>query len=1092
MEVKTGKKSLFAGIKTLPTIKKAPLPSGPAISLMAPVGNVTVNKNKDSILTENAVKEAKLPLLNISKSSVSLYSYEEMLRIGPIKITNQSMEGNNSVNDPRMGVLSLSAQCQYCSKIDCPGHYGLIDFKQTPIYNPAFIRKIVSVLSCVCNSCSGLLISEDLMKHSGVFKIGIEKRLETLEKLCEVRLCLNNKRPSAGGDIMPCKKNPKFVTKELEERGNIFYKLRDDKDSKEHPLDIEGINTILSHISVKDCHLLGFSTYHRQLTPEASLRYLDKVLPKTLELYSLAGHRTKPYEETLAVLDSLTELVLKEQLGYPVGNHPRNMILRAVLVPPVIARPPVYGGGTMHHDQLTGVYISIVKKADAASKGQSTDLYSTIRQLIHKTQDAKKIGTRDFLSIVERIQGKYALLRGLLMGKRNDYCARTVAGPDSSLKFGQISLPESWASSLTKRVKVTHFNRDSLEKLLQEDKITHIILAKSGLKKFYNSKSGYKLQIGDSVERHLQTGDRVVVNRQPTLHRQSMMGYEVILKNIFTIGLHLSYTSPMNCDFDGDENNTWSPRDFEVEAETEILLNVKNNIMSSEQNRPIMGLVMNSITGSYLLTEDKTMVKDNLFRVLIGMVTNKEVLGTLYSRLIKYGIHPRSGKAVFSAMLPEDFYYNYAGVLIMEGVVVKGRLRKTHVGASHRSIIQELHKNYGQQRTADFFTDSSWIINKWLIERGFSVGISDMINLDRDPNTGEEFDKNKRIIDRELAEIYVGLEALGGKVDDPIEETYRQTQIKSLVNRAGGIGMRLAKEVLSGDNSIGIMTDQDGKGAGTKGSAANIGQMMGSVGQQNYHGERLKATLSGGRRLLPAFDLDDMNPEAHAFIPESFFQGLSPESLFFLQAGGREGVLDTALKTSESGAIQHKMVKALENVVVGYDGSIRNTIGTLFSPMYNAGYDIGEMVAVKTVGKPNLSSFVDIESIVSELNVKRGWVPESVDKLATSRRVKTVETILPTKEKEFVKSIKKPFDINEPVDNSARPVRITKFEKARIVGTRAMQLSNNAVPLVDIGDEIDFVSIAIKEYETGELPIYVIRKFADGTTRIIYPTLENI
>lgn len=1081
MDVKAGKPSILAGIKGLQAAKQKPsLVPTQAIPLLAPAKNaITItNKNRDEILLENAKKEEKLPLLRISKSVISLYSYEEMQRIGPIRITNQSFEGNNSVNDPRMGVVSLAMPCQYCSKIDCPGHYGLIDFKNTPIYNPAFIRKVVSVLSCVCNSCSGLLMSEDLIEHNGIFKMGIEKRLESIESLAKGRGCLNNKQPTGGGEITSCRKNPTYVTKEVEKKGTIVYKIGGD--TKEHPMDIEGVNTILNHISVRDCYTMGFLTYHRQFSTADILRHLDKVSPQILEMYNLSGHRSRPFEEVLCTLDSLTELVLKEQLNFPTGNHPRNMILRGVLVPPVIARPPVSGAGSMYHDQLTHIYIAIVKEAEAAGKGLVTELYETVRQMIFNP-DKKKMGMRDYMSVVERFQGKYALLRGLLMGKRNDYCGRTVAGPDTTLRFGEISVPDSWASSLLKHIKVTHFNIQELRRLLKKGEITYITPAGTNLKRFYDPKSNYQLKVGDTVDRWLQDGDRLVVNRQPTLHRQSMMGYTARRVKRKTIGSHLSYTSPMNCDYDGDENNAWSPRDFEVEAETEVLLNVKNNIMSSEQNRPIMGMVMNSITGSYLLTDDRTFVRDNLFRELMNMISHKEPLRTLYSRLSKYGVHPRSGKAVFSALLPEDFFYEHKGVLILEGVLVSGRLRKAHVGASHRSIIQELYKRYGPERTSIFFTDCPWVINKWIMERGFSVGILDMINLEIDPVTGEEYDKNKRVLEKELAKVYVKLEALGDKLDDPIEEMYRQNKIKNLVNTAEGVGKKLASEVLSGDNSIGIMTD---KGAGTKGAVANIGQMMGSVGQQYYRGERLKATLTGGRRLLPAFDLDDMNPEAHAFIPQSFYEGISPEGLFFLQAGGREGVLDTSLKTSESGAIQHKMIKALENVVIGYDGSIRNTIGTLFAPMYNAGYDIGEMIAVDTAGLPDLSSFVDVKALVSELNVKRGWIPEKVQK--NIKPFETEETILDITE-EYVNT---PGPVTVALPSG--PMKITKYEKARILGARAIQLSNNAVPLVDTEGETDFVKIALKEFASGKLDIYVVRKFADGSFEKVYPTLENI
>jgi DNA-directed RNA polymerase subunit K/omega len=312
----------------------------------------------------------------------------------------------------------------------------------------------------------------------------------------------------------------------------------------------------------------------------------------------------------------------------------------------------------------------------------------------------------------------------------------------------------------------------------------------------------------------------------------------------------------------------------------------------------------------------------------------------------------------------------------------------------------------------------------------------------------------------------------------------------------------LAKEVLSGDNSIGIMTDQ---GAGTKGGIANIGQMMGSVGQQFYRSQRLKPTITGGKRLLPTYDNNDTNPEANAFIPVSFFTGLNPQGLFFLQAGGREGILDTALKTAETGAMQHRMIKAFENIIIGYDGSIRNTIGTMFSPMYNSGYDIGEMMAVDSLGKQDFSSFIDIKSLVAELNVKRGWVPRKVDDLVIVPQRQDVlseinvrlENVLIPPAPNYVKGpvvsdTTINYNIKDPVVRSGPVIKITKYEKARIIGTRATQLSNNAPPLVNLGTEVDPVKIALMEYEAGVIDLYIVRRFPDGSHQKVWPRLDNI
>ena len=1110
--------------RAAPTIRLGQKSEGPirlpgaGIKVMAGPENAVIitRKERDDILAETSRKEAELPLLTIVRSVISLYSWEDLQGIGgQILINNAQRSGPGSVNDPRMGVVNLNVACQFCGQVDCPGHYGLIRFGNgVMIYNPATIRELIYVLTCVCQDCGGLLIPEDLVYRQGFTHLSYDRRLPEMSAYCKDHECLRQKPQIGGGGVLPCTKNPVYVATDIQEKGEVTFKVpgKDTKKvTKEDPtliLPITEVEEILNNISIRDAWLLGFPSFHRQYFYSDILKRLDKLPETTLKEYGLLRgeetqrqtHRQMHHDEVMNILDNLDGEILKKKLKFPTGSHPRNMIMHGILVPPLIARPPVIEGGATHHDQLTMMYIAIVNKAmavegrgDGRTKVSPIELYTVVKQLLFKTE-GKKMGTHDVLSIVERIQGKSALLRGLLMGKRTNWCARTVAGPDPSLRFGQVRLPEVWASVLTKKITVNNTNYAEIVGLMQEGKVTHIVSKATGARKFYDPRFKYNVQIGDIVERHLRNGDRVISNRQPTLHRQSMMGYEVVLGREYTVGSHLSTTTPMNLDYDGDENNIWCPQDFEVEAETEILLNVKNNIMSSEQNRPIMGYVMNSITASYLLTMEGVRINDDLFNELMGMITNKGDHVNLHERLQKYGVHPRSGQAIFSALLPADFFYRKGEVTILEGVLVSGRLQKAHVGASNRSIVQELHKKYGPQRTSDFLTDGPWILNKWIVERGFSVGLLDMINFVVDPVTGEEHDRNLKVLEQELAKVYVQLEALGGKVDDPDEELYRRKQITNIVNIAQGIGLRLAKEVLTGNNAIGIMTDQ---GAGTKGGVANIGQMMGSVGQQFYRGERLKPTLSGGRRLLPSYDLDDNNPEANAFIPQSFFTGLTPQGLFFLQAGGREGILDTALGTAKTGAMQHRLMKALENAIIGHNGSIRNTIGTMFAPMFNAGYDIAEMISVETPGRPDFTSFFDPKASAAELNLKRGWVTRETNNKILAARAKLEdlvhdEKLLPTnpnyQRRPEVTDTTITYNVKDlpPV---AEPItKLSKYEYARIIGTRAMQLSNNSPPRVDVGNTTDPVTIAIQEYQAGLLSdFFAIRKFPDGSHEQVRP-----
>jgi DNA-directed RNA polymerase II subunit RPB1 len=1011
-------------------------------------------KDRCDLLTSTLEKQSMLPLLMIMKSNISVFSWEEMQKIaGPIKVTNGNISGIGSVNDPRMGGIStrLPGKCSHCKQIDCTGHYGLIEFGH-PIYNPMFIRDIVAILTCVCNDCGGLLITEDVIKQKGWHHLSPDKRLAEIEEYCKgVDKCLRHNPQVGNGQILPCDRNPTFVTEGLRDKGEITFRRAKNggkkacKDDEIQPMKISTVITILNRVSDEDAKLLAFS----------------------------------------------------------LGSHPRNLIMYGCLVVPTNVRPPLFDGNVKREDKLTRMYMGISKKAEAIRSGKNpagknlvNELYTIMKELIYKNENNNNsVGIKEFQSIIERIQGKEALIRGLSMGKRGNYAARTVAGPDSALEFGQIRLPSVWASLLTKRVTVTKFNIEFLQTLFDKGQIQHKISNKTGLREHIGDRNFYKLKVGEVVERWLQNNDRVIINRQPTLHRQSMMAYRVVLGKELTIGLHLSYTTPMNCDFDGDENNAWLPRHFEVEAEAEILLNVKNNIMSSEHNRPVMGLVMNSITSVYLMTKQNNYITSTLFDELANLIVNKDYIKNIDERLNRWGVSKNSGNAILSLILPPDFYYNQKGILIINGVLVSGRLKKSAVGASHRSIIQDLHKKYGSSLTSEFFTNASWVLNKWITERGFSVGLLDMINLYLDPKNKKEVDKNIEVLNKELASIYNKLETLANKLDDPIEESFREKQITNLSNITNGIGIKLANDALTPDNSIAVMTE---KGAGTKGAVANIAQMMGAVGQQFLYSKRIQPSITNKTRTLPMFEENDTNPEAYGFIPKSFFYGLNPESLFFLQAGGRPSLLDTALKTQETGSMQHKMTKAFENIVIAYDGSVRNAIGTLFCPLYNSGYDVAEMMVVDNPYSTEFSSFVDIKSLADELNIENGWIPEDVNDKIVSDQQKIYGGIdIPNyqifDEKLLDQQILDEKLLDDKINTEQHVYSITKFEKSRLVGARAIQLLNGSKPIIKTvsGVDIDPIDIAIKEYETGNLNMYVVRKATDRSFQKVYPTKAN-
>ena len=1264
---------------------------------------IILNQNeRDKAFERDYKKMSLLPQSLINKSIISLYSWKNMKDIKVVIVDKANEIGIGSIWDPAMGPSTPLEVCSYCKQYDCPGHYGLIQFRRF-VYNPVYIRTVVSILRCVCRNCSRLLINPDLLRERGLsftysdeaFTEEEKQGLDTLLKLMagkrlidfkyddrlrlmeifsqKIKVCnrpeckiTNNNKPIENYD---------YIVKDVFLTGEIKRKIRKANERKRDEvtdklipdpgqvIPIENIYEILNKIPPEDSYLLGFtetnddsiiriikdvfnevsksvkffnidfsknvikildneifiSTDWNKLLDDIKknldnfitdilekhrktindiisidmINYQEILVDKIINQYEVPSEVRRKItalsKKVLNVIDILidevrTELnennilkiirnlvktfpisvkdtiqrgimrdnikeitnIIGDQLYIKIDNyrneiisvisveqksdisrinslifssHPRDLIMEGMLVMPRIARPRIFRKGIYLHSSTSTFYLKILKQLVLLSEIQLEirtgkrsarielrrtqkkygrnpmtaeedldyslkNLYIHIRNLIFEKKYDKSHSKNDKvepLSIYQLIQGKTALIRQGMMDKVVSYCGRTVAGPDSSLKFGQIRIPRVWAPILTKRITVTSFNKDYLTKLLSNEdfskrRITHITRKNTGLiKKVANKK--YNLKIGDIVNRWLENGDRITVNRQPTLQKQSMMTYEVVLGKELTIGLHLSYTTPMNADFDGDEINAWDPQDFEVEAESEIIMNVKNNLMSVGQNRPSMGLVMNSVTASYLISKLNYILDGVIFDELYKLIVPNQDMETLSSRLKTYGINPFSGNAILSALFPKNFYYNQKGVLIINGILISGQLKKSSVGASSRSVIQDLYKTTNKNVVVNFFTNASWILNKWMIKRGFSVGLLDMVNLFLDKDSQTEKDRNLIVLKTELANIYNVLETLATKLADPIEESFRQKQITNLSNVTTGIGIKLANDALTPDNSIAIMTE---KGAGTKGAVANIGQMMGAVGQQFLYGERMPMSITDGTRALPTFDENDTNPEAFGFIPTSFFEGLNPESLFFLQAGGRPSLLDTALKTQDTGSMQHKMVKAFENIVIANDGSIRNSLGYIFSPMYNNGYDVAEMVMIDD--RLEFSSFIDIKSLADELNIENGWIPEHVNAYISNNKLKNDQIVndvlIPsTEDIAFVDNTD--YTLQDP-----NPHVVNYFELSRIIGARAKQLENDATPFVDIGDEIDFVNIAMMEFEQGFLSnINVIEKYSDGSTK---------
>jgi DNA-directed RNA polymerase II subunit RPB1 len=898
-----------------------------------PENNILKINRQEKKLTEDFTRRQleALPTLQIDSIIFKLFSYEELVLDSYATVTNTNSEGLHSVNDKAMGVVANDDSCLTCMKsnIDCQGHYGRIDFNRW-INHPSFQREIIDILSSVCNSCGSLLLNADEIKEKGIDGLTGLKRLRALAKECKDQPCRRSAHNIQQGSL-GCTPNPVYKTSRAKNVGQIMYHIAG-KDETEALRTAKEIFNIFNAIPDEDVYLIGFKN----------------------------------------------------------GGHPKNMILRGFPVIPPCARAPVIVEGQIKEDHLTKMYKDIVRynlaiidpklsENDVAKAEKALEF--AVAHLIDNTDGKYAQGPQNpYVSISQRVNGKDAIIRAALMGKRTNFSGRTVISPDPTLNVGEIRIPEDMAPFLTVHATVNVNNIEELNRLLKDGKIIRLIPV-DGKRRGHEIKVDAKviretaLQPGDQVDRYLQNGDYVVFNRQPTLHRYSIMGYKVVLGKQKTIGLHPSVCKAHNADFDGDEGNIHAPQSPEVICEVASFMNVINNIMTAQSNKNIIGVILDGVAGSYLMTKFNLAFNNEEYNEFISAIKNKTSHKTLEARLRLRNIPKMCGRGVFSALFPEGFEYQKEDVIIEDGILVQGAITNDNVGSAGGSIIQVMYKDFGRDRTVDFISDIYFLMNKFTTRFPLTVGLGDCIIPtadNRDPQAEiQKFIQNAKL---EVA-------TMGGKFEDPLAEERREKTIQEKLNTAATLGVRISKELIPEWNAFILMIV-----SGSKGSTYNLAQIIAILGQQFQLGKRMPESISGGTRCLPYFEKNDLDPEARGYIVNSFMHGLTPPQLFFHQAGGRVGLMDTANKTSETGYIHHRMVKALEDVKVTHDGSVRSASGSIFQYTYgDDGFDASMLESIRTKSG-SFATFINIKRSVNKINTSFGFpsVPVHTGELSAS------------------------------------------------------------------------------------------------------------
>lgn len=838
------------------------------------------------------------PTKDIDHVEFFLLSPEEILKLSVAEINDtrlyaQNLPRENGLLDIRMGTTDARINCGTClqNMQNCVGHPGHILLQQ-PVYHVYYGDFIMRLLQCVCYFCSSFLIPK-ASSDSRIIKLiqqgkNANARFATVCKLARgKKTCTNCESPQPEWNRHGLK-----ITRTWRDDATFF-----------------------------DDTQRAFA--EQPFTPAVARDILQNIDAKILQLLHL--------------------------------EHPENMIITVLLVPPPIIRPSVSfssGSKARGHDDLTKQLQEIIKKNLALkellqeAKGEFTaetpefvELQNAIANYFNNgspgVPKAIQRSGAPIRDITKRIKGKKGRIRGNLCGKRTNNSGRCVITPDSNLDIDQLGVPKLMALSLLFPERVNALNIVKLTERVQNgpdrlDGARYVIDLDGREYDLRNLATGkfLPLQHGYMVKRPLQTGDYVVLNRNPSLHKKSLMAFRVILLAGNTLRLNLSVTTPLNADFDGDECTLHVVSDFESKTELQEIMHVNKQLLNGQSNRAAMGLVQDALVGAFLLTGKDIFLEKQVFMNMLMWLNYGDPIST-YELPVPAILKPRplwTGKQLFSKTLPGQAVnlhqivrnadpksstpldLDERWIYIRHGELLCGRLCKITLGPVGGGLVHILAKDWGVQRASEFLSDAQRLITNWLTNNyGFSVGLNDCIV------PKEVHVKVKNIIQRAYRRIDV-INERATEFHAPEVESGVSQLLQKILDLSG----RAAQASLPMDNAILTMTQ-----AGSKGNVVNLSQITAAIGLQLMEAKRVpRHTVTG--RSLTHFPMQTNTAESRAFISHNFYSGLTPTEFFFHAATGREGLVDSAVRTATVGYMNRRAIKAAESVHVAYDWTLRN------------------------------------------------------------------------------------------------------------------------------------------------------------------------
>jgi DNA-directed RNA polymerase II subunit RPB1 len=782
----------------------------------------------------------------------------------------------NGVFDSRFGVIENGKVCPTCKHTNqfCPGHFGHITLAR-PVYLYQFFDWIEKLSNIICLNCSNIILSDATELIGKLTSKGIERFKDAREIVAKVRT-QGLEKPS---ECSTCKTS-------------FFRKI--------------------ARVAGKAATLEGFPIGNPDEPPPP--------VPIQVEMILRAFQR-------------MTDTTC-DQLGF---NHtfsrPEWMICTVLAVPPLTVRPSVVMDDNQRmEDDLTHKLIDVLRnnqrlrdKLDKGENAEMIDKYTAMVQYdvatyvdndIKGLAPAAQRSGRPLRTLKSRFGAKTGRVRGNLMGKRVDFSARSVITPDANIELDELGVPEEIATNLTFPEIVNAFNRDRLISYVRNGPDTHPG-AKSVFLKQDNrvvnlrfvSPDTIDLREGDIVHRHLIDGDAVLFNRQPSLHKASMMAHRVRVLPYSTFRLNVSATRPYNADFDGDEMNMHVPQSIASATELRYLASLLRNIISPRTNSPIIQLFQDTMTGIFRISQPGVEVPEVIAMNILARI----------KRVIARKGRNWTGAELISTAFP--MISLKSSVTIENGQLTSGILKKSACS----NLIHVVYNDFSPERCGQLINDIQSVVTQFNLFTGFSVGTADLIaNMETQQFVSDKLNEGRTAVSKILSAVHGGMFAnISGMSDGEELEDRISSALKAV---AANINDEVIKS-LPKDNAIVQMVD-----SGSKGGPQNITQMVALLGQQLIEGKRVQYTLQD--RTLPHFARYDDGVESRGFVQNSFMNGLLPAEFFFHAQAGREGLIDTAVKTSDTGYIQRRLMKTMEDQHVEHDGTVRNVTGSIIQFSY--------------------------------------------------------------------------------------------------------------------------------------------------------------